>query len=66
MFKQVRQNAGLGNPPEYFTTNASESVNAILKSKVDYKRSELPILIQKMRELINEQREDFERAIIDS
>ena len=32
--RPVREEARLGNPPEVFTTNASESLNAVIKSKV--------------------------------
>ena len=39
MLKPVREECGLGCPPQPFTTNASESINAILKRKVDYKQS---------------------------
>ena len=31
MLRSVREESGLGNPPKIFTTNASESVNALLK-----------------------------------
>ena len=55
MLKPIRQAAGLGNPPEQFSTNASESVNAVLKAKVDYKRSELPSFIRKFEELVKDQ-----------
>lgn len=60
----VRQNAGLGDPPAVFTTNASESINAVLKSKVHYRKSELPVLIDKLREVIEEQDNEAERAVI--
>ena len=33
MLKSLRQRCGLGSPPVSFTTNASESVNALLKKK---------------------------------
>ena len=36
MLKPVREKAGLGNPPDIFTTNASEAVNALLKSKLNF------------------------------
>ena len=36
MLKPVREEAGLGSPPSSFTTNASESLNAMLKRKVDF------------------------------
>ena len=42
MLKSVRRKAKLGDPLSYFTTNASESINAAPKNKVDYKKNELP------------------------
>ena len=65
MLKPVREKAGLGNPPNIFTTNASEAVNALLKSKLNYKRSELSEFVKKMAEFVKEQKEEFERAVID-
>ena len=65
MLKETRIKAGLGNPPSYFTTNSSESVNALLKNKVEYKKSELPEFLEKLRSVINEQEKELERAIID-
>lgn len=53
-----------GCPPEHFTTNTSESVNALLKNKVDYKRSELPDFLNKLKEVISEQDEELSRAVI--
>ena len=38
MLRSVRQECGLGNPPDIFTTNQSESINAVLKHKMDYKK----------------------------
>ena len=64
MLKPVRQAAGLGSPPEHFSTNASESVNAVLKAKVDYKHSELPAFVRKIEELVKDQKTEFEQAII--
>ena len=64
MLKPVREKAGLGSPLLQFSTNARECVNAILKSKVEYKRNELPVFIQKLKELASDQRKEFERAII--
>ena len=49
MLRCVREECGLGCPPDIFTTNASESVSAVLKRKVDYKWSELPVFIDKLR-----------------
>ena len=35
MIHSVRAAAGLGNPPEKFYNNASESINNVLKSKTE-------------------------------
>ena len=40
------------------------SVNAMLKHKVDYKRSEVPEFICKVREVIQEQQREVELAVI--
>lgn len=63
MLKKSRIKAGLSNPPTYFSTNSSESINAMLKKKVDYKKSELPQFLEKLRSAMEEQKE-LERAII--
>lgn len=63
MLKSVREGVGLGSPPSIFTTNASESINAVLKRKVNYKESEWPQFCQYMKELANEQREEVIRAL---
>ena len=61
MLRSVRQEAGLGDPPEEFTTNACESV---VKSKVEYKKSDLPHFLMQMKELIDEQEKEVERAVL--
>ena len=63
MLRPIMEDCGLGNPPEIFTTNASESVNALLKHKVDYKRNDLPVLIEKIKQLIDEQQNELQRAV---
>ena len=65
MLKSTRRSAGLGDPPTHFTTNASESMNAVLKNKVDYKKSELPVFVDKLQSVIDEQERELERAVID-
>ena len=64
MLQSTRKEAGLGDPPELFTTNPTESMNAVLKNKVDYKKSELPEFLEKLKEVINEQEREIERAVI--
>ena len=48
----------------WLVTNASESINAVIKSKVDYKKTDLPIFIEKLKELEKEQQSELERAVI--
>ena len=64
LLRSQRQKAALGNPPLHYTTNASESINAVLKSKVNYKKSELPVFIDKLKEANKEQDEEVERAVL--
>ena len=64
MISSIREEAGLGSPPEPFFTNASECVNSIIKVKVDYKSNELPQFITKLRELSAEQEREVEKAVI--
>ena len=64
MLKPLRVKAGLGDKPSMFTTNASESMNAVLKRKVDYKKNELPDFLEQLRKVIDEQQRELERAII--
>ena len=59
MLCPIQIKCGPGNPPEIFTTNASESTNALLKYKVDYKRNELPVFVNKAKELLAEQRRNW-------
>ena len=64
MLKSSRSKAGLGNPPAAFTNNASESLNALLKRKLDYKRHELPEFLDKLKECIEDQEKEVERAVV--
>lgn len=59
-----REESGLGNPPAIFTTNASESINALIKRKVDYKKHQLPQFIDIVHELVDEQNREVKRAIV--
>ena len=56
-----RRRAGLGYPPSQFTTNASESINALIKNKMDY---ELPVFLDKLKEVIDEQERELEQTVI--
>jgi hypothetical protein len=63
MLKDVRTAAGLGSPPSKFTTNASESLNAVIKRKVDYSETQWSLFNDRMKELVFEQRDEVIRAI---
>ena len=45
-------------------TNASESMNALLK-KVNYKKNELSLFIAELKAVIEEQERELEHAVID-
>ena len=64
MIKSIREEAGLGLPPEPFTTNASETINSVIKAHVNYKPSQLMEFVGKLKELIDEQEREIERAVI--
>ena len=62
MIASVRSMAGLGSPPKSFTTN-NESLNHLLKQKVDYKRNEWPAFNKLLRELCEQQQRECEKAV---
>ena len=63
MLKTLRKSVGLGSPPAIFTTNASESINAVIKRKVNYKATEWPHFNDALKELVESQREEAIRAL---
>ena len=63
MRKDLRENVGLGSPPAHFTTNASESLNAAIKRKVDFKESDWPEFLLHMKQYGDSQREEVIRAL---
>ena len=63
MIHSARSKANLGNPPPLYTTNNNESINKLLKEKVSYKQQEWPVFNQKMFELVNDQQEEFSKAV---
>ena len=64
MLLPVREKAGLGSPPDPFFTNSSECINFVLKVKLDYKRNEMTVLVNKIRELIEYQQREVEKALL--
>lgn len=66
MLQDIREKAGLGSPPTPYYTNEVESKNKLLKEEVQYKSSQLPDFVEKMKRLMEGQRQEIERAIIGS
>lgn len=64
MIQDVRIKAGLGSPPSPYYTNEVESKNRVLKEAVQYKSSQLPEFVEKMKLLMEEQKREIERAVI--
>ena len=64
MLKPVCQEAGLGVPPSSFTTNTCESIHVVLKRKVDFKKNELPTFVTHLKQLVEEQEREVERAVV--
>ena len=65
MLRSKRRQAGLGDPPLAFTTNASESINALLKNHVQSKKGDVPLFLDKLKAATDEQQRELERAIVD-
>jgi len=63
MRRDLRESAGLGSPPLIFTTNSSESINAAIKRKVDYKQHQWPEFNDQLKQLAQSQREEIVRAL---
>ena len=63
MLNDLQTAAGLGNPPSKFTTNGSESINAVVKRKVNFKETEWPEFNNEMKQIVCGQREETIRAL---
>ena len=64
MLRSVRRASGLGDPPEPFYTNDVESMNRVIKQKTNYKISEWPDFCRLAKQLIDEQENEIENAVI--
>ena len=60
----VREKAGLGCPPHPYYTNSNESMNRAIKEKTQWKKSQLPEFLDRMKELVCEQQCELEKAVI--
>ncbi len=64
MLKCYRIEAGLGSEHSPFTTNSSETTNAIIKAHVSYKHNQLLNFVNHLKGVIDEQEAEVERAVI--
>ena len=62
MLRPLRTAVGLGEIPAEYTNNPNESANTRIKAKVDYKKSELRMFCQEMKELVDSQTQHIESA----
>ena len=62
-FIRLGASVGLGFPPRIFTTNACESINAVIKRKVHYKETQWPDFNNHLKELLDQQRGDVIPAL---
>ena len=63
MLKDLRTFAGLGSPPGIFTTNGCESLNAVIKRKVEYKATEWPEFNNQLKQIVDGQRDEAIRSL---
>ena len=64
MLRPVREEAGLGCPPQPFTTKPSEAVNAVIKNQVSYKSHQLIQFMEHLKAVVDEQDREVQRAVI--
>ena len=62
--RSIREEAGLGSPPRGYYTNPNEAMNRVLKEKVAWKKQQLPEFTHTMKELVVEQHQEVEKAVI--
>ena len=60
----LREESGLGSPPNAFYTNDNKSVNTVFKECVNYKKEQWGVFNQKMKKMVQQQQQEVEKAII--
>ena len=63
---EIREKAGWSssNPREKFTTNSSEALNHVIKQEVQWKESKLPMLIERLKVIVDQQESELEKAVV--
>lgn len=62
--RSLREDVGLGSPPSAFYTNDSESINALLKESLNYKKHQWGIFNEKVKKIAQKQQSEMEKAVI--
>ena len=62
--RSLREDIGLGSPPSAFRTNDSESINALLKESLGYKKHQWGVFNEKVKKVVKQQQQDMSKAII--
>ncbi len=62
--RSLREDVGLGSPPVGFYPNDSESINALLKESLNYKKQQWAIFNEKMKKIVDQQQQEVEKSII--
>ena len=65
MLKPVHIEAGLGDPPNEFTTNVIESGNFIIKHGINFDKQKPQEFIEKAKEIINLHFRNEDRAVFE-
>ena len=66
MIVPVREKAGLGCPPEHFTTNANESMNKVIKQALHYEEKNWDKFCEEMLSLVKMQYQELEKCVVRS
>ena len=62
--RSLREDVGLGCPPMSYRTNDSESINAILKECVGYKKQKWAIFNEIIKKAVENQQREFEKSLV--
>jgi len=62
--RNLREDVGLGSPPKAFYTNNSDAINAFIKEFTGYKKHQWSLFNDKMKEAIQQQQREVEKAVI--
>jgi len=64
MIAPIRESAGLGNPPQHFTTNSNESMNKVIKQALHYEERNWDKFCDEMLALVKIQYQEMEKSVL--